>query len=99
TRFSRDWSSDVCSSDLRVRQTDIFAAREAVMGLYMAEPVEEYIVQLIMATREPGRYDQRLAAWIQYGSSPRGTIALDRCARAHRSEGRRGGQACRPPRL
>jgi len=67
----------------RVRQTDIFAAREAVMGLYMAEPVEEYIVQLIMATREPGRYDQRLAAWIQYGSSPRGTIALDRCARAH----------------
>ena len=67
----------------QVRQSDIFSARAAVMDLYMAEPVEEYIVQLIMATREPGRYDQRLATWIQYGSSPRGTIALDRCARAH----------------
>jgi len=67
----------------RVRQSDVFAARAAVMDLYMAEPVEEYIVQLIMATREPARYDQRLATWIQYGSSPRGTIALDRCARAH----------------
>src|SRR5690606_22544990 len=67
----------------RITQADIFAAREAIQSLYMAEPVEEYIVQLIMASRAPGQYAPRLASWIQYGSSPRGTIALDRCARAH----------------
>ena len=49
----------------------------------MADAVEEYLVQLIMATRTPGRFDQDLAHWITYGASPRGSIALDRCARAH----------------
>jgi len=67
----------------RVSQADIAAARREVLGLYMADAVEEYLVQLIMATRTPGRFDQDLAHWITYGASPRGSIALDRCARAH----------------
>ena len=49
----------------------------------MAPAVEEYIIQLIMGTREPGHYDSELAGWLEYGASPRATIALDRCARAN----------------
>ncbi|MGE6321614.1 AAA family ATPase [Pseudomonas oryzihabitans] len=67
----------------RVTQAAINSARREVLGLYMADAVEEYLVQLIMATRTPGRFDQDLAHWITYGASPRGSIALDRCARAH----------------
>lgn len=67
----------------RVTQAAINAARREVLGLYMADAVEEYLVQLIIATRTPGRFDQDLAHWITYGASPRGSIALDRCARAH----------------
>lgn len=67
----------------RVSQHDIFAARREILGLYMASAVEEYLVQLVMATRYPARFDAELAEWITWGASPRGTIALDRCARAH----------------
>ena len=67
----------------RLSQEAILAARQAVLGLYMADAVEEYLVQLVMATRTPQRFDTQLAEWLAYGASPRGTIALDRCARAH----------------
>lgn len=66
-----------------ISQQTIFEARQQLLSIYMAEPVEEYIVQLIMATRQPERYDPKLASWLEYGASPRGTIALDNCARAH----------------
>ena len=49
----------------------------------MSDAVEEYIVQLIMATRQPEAYSSELASWIEYGASPRATIGLDRCARLH----------------
>ena len=64
-------------------QTAIFAARQQVLTLHSAPAVEEYIVQLVMASRQPQHYSKELAAWIDFGASPRGTIALDRCARAH----------------
>ncbi len=67
----------------RVTQEAIFAARQEILGLYMADAVEEYLVQLIMATRTPAKYDAELSEWLSYGASPRGSIALDRCARAH----------------
>ena len=67
----------------KVSQEAIFAARQEILGLYMADAVEEYLVQLVMATRTPAKYDSELAEWISYGASPRGSIALDRCARAH----------------
>ncbi len=66
-----------------VPQAEIFAARQQLLTLHMAPAVEEYIVQLVMATRQPERYSQQLASWIEFGASPRGTIALDSCARAH----------------
>ena len=49
----------------------------------MAEPVERYIVELVIASRDPSHYSQELAGWLDYGGSPRATIVLDRCARAH----------------
>jgi MoxR-like ATPase len=66
----------------RVSQETVFAARQQVLDLHMAPAVEEYIVQLIIATRQPQNYDPALAKWIEFGASPRATIALDRCARA-----------------
>lgn len=64
-------------------QADIFAARKAVLDIHMAESVEQYIIRLIIATREPSRYDETLAQWLEMGVSPRATIALDRCSRAY----------------
>jgi MoxR-like ATPase len=66
-----------------VNQTVLMAARQEVLKLHMAAAVEEYIVQLINATRRPASYSEELASLIEYGASPRATIALDRCARAH----------------
>lgn len=67
----------------RMSQADIFAARQETLNLHLSESVEQYIVQLVMATRQPEQYGEDLANWIDYGASPRGTIALERCARAH----------------
>jgi len=59
------------------------AARREVLDIFMAENLERYLVEIILATRTPSRYDANLAKWLQWGASPRATIALDRCARAH----------------
>jgi MoxR-like ATPase len=66
----------------KLTEKHIKAARQQVLAIHMSEAVEEYVVQLIMATREPGQYGEDIARWIEFGASPRGTIALDRCARA-----------------
>ena len=66
-----------------VSQAQVFAARSAVLEMHLAPQLEEYIVQLVLATRDPSRYGEELKRWVAYGASPRGTIALDRCARAH----------------
>jgi len=60
---------------------DIIEARSSVYDVHMSEAIEEYLVQLIMATRHPEKYDTELKGMILYGASPRATIALDRCAR------------------
>lgn len=62
---------------------EILAARQDVMQLYMADNVEQYILQLVMASRNPDAYGDELQGIIAYGGSPRATLALDRCARAH----------------
>ncbi|MCG3728699.1 AAA family ATPase [Vibrio cincinnatiensis] len=66
-----------------VTQSDIFQARQEVLNIHMAESIEHYLIRLVMATRQPQEYDPQLAQWIELGVSPRATIALDRCARAH----------------
>ncbi len=72
----------VASAPLRLPQADVFAAREAVLALHLAPPVERYLIELVLASRDARRYDAALARRIGWGASPRGSIALERCARA-----------------
>ncbi|MDP3559155.1 MAG: MoxR family ATPase [Legionellaceae bacterium] len=67
----------------KMTQRDVFQARRFVLDTHMSDALEHYMVQLIMATREPKRYSDELAGFIRFGASPRGTVALDRCAKAH----------------
>ncbi len=67
----------------KVATAQIFAARKEVLAMHMSEAVEEYIVQLVTASRDPSHYNAALARRINYGGSPRATIALDRCSRAY----------------
>ncbi|MDN2483275.1 AAA family ATPase [Vibrio agarivorans] len=64
-------------------QQTIFDARKAALDIHMAEGVERYIVRLVLATRNPEKYSSELTGQLEMGVSPRATIALDRCARAH----------------
>jgi len=64
-------------------QKEVLAARLQVLDQHLSEPLNEYIVQIVLATRAPERYGDDLRGVLQYGASPRATIALDRCSRAH----------------
>lgn len=66
-----------------ISQKDLMIARQAVGHVHTAETLDNYIVQLTMATRHPEKVDKELAQWIEYGVSPRATISLDRCSKAH----------------
>lgn len=61
---------------------ELHQARQQALDLYLAENLQEYLLQLVMATRQPHTYGEDLHQAIQYGASPRASIALDRCARA-----------------
>lgn len=83
---AKNTTQDVSQEDNNVEkisQQDILSARAEVLDIHMAENLEEYLLQLVLATRNPAPYGDDLANWILYGASPRATIALDRCARAH----------------
>ncbi|NUS38148.1 MAG: MoxR family ATPase [Lysobacter sp.] len=67
---------------MRLPVEDVFAARAQVLDLHVAPALERYIVELVLASRDPARYDATLARRIAWGASPRGSIALERCARA-----------------
>ena len=67
----------------QITRAQLLGARDEVMQLHMAQTVEDYLVQLVLATREPGPYAPELERWVSFGASPRATIGLDRCARAH----------------
>jgi MoxR-like ATPase len=66
-----------------VSQETLFTARKEVMDVFMATNLEQYLLELILTTRDPTAYGDDLRLWMQYGASPRASIALDRCARAH----------------
>jgi len=67
----------------KLSQIDIKSARKDILQLHMSDAIETYIVQLIMATRQPEAYSEELREYIEIGASPRATIALERCSRAH----------------
>ena len=65
-----------------ISRQQLAQARSQVLDIYLADNLENYLLQIILATRQPQRYGDNLAGLIQYGASPRATIALDRCARS-----------------
>jgi MoxR-like ATPase len=67
----------------RMPLEDVFAARRQVLELHMAPALERYLIELVLASRDAARYDAALARRIAWGASPRGSIALERCARAN----------------
>lgn len=67
----------------KMSQEMIFAARKEVLAVHVQPAVEQYIIQLVMATRNPGKYDAKLKKSLDYGASPRGSIALFRLSQAH----------------
>ena len=64
-----------------IAQDVVFAARDEIHEITVSEAMEKYMVDLVFATRYPDRYEKELASWIHVGVSPRGGIALDKCAR------------------
>ena len=80
---ARDDLREPVAMESPISQADLFAARKDVLDIYMADNLEEYLIQLVLSTRNPAPYGKELGDWLQYGASPRATMALDRCARAH----------------
>jgi len=66
-----------------VSQKVLMAARQLLWDVYLSPTLEEYLVQLVVATRDPAPYSETLKRWVRFGASPRATIGLERCARAH----------------
>ena len=64
-------------------QQRVFEARREVLNVHLSPALEEYVIQLVMATRKPEKYGEKFKRLVAFGASPRGTIALDRCARAN----------------
>ncbi len=61
----------------------IMAARQDILNLHLAQELEEYIVNVVVATRDPGSIDAALDGQVLYGASPRASMGIDRAARAH----------------
>ncbi len=66
-----------------IGQQSLLAARDAVLDIHLDSSLEDYIIEIVLATRSAGRYGEDLGSSIQHGASPRATMALDRCARAY----------------
>jgi MoxR-like ATPase len=80
---SPDQSSKPQSTPSSISQQEILDARQEVLNIYLDESLENYLIELVLATRSAQRYGDDLAGWIEFGASPRATMALDRCARAY----------------
>jgi MoxR-like ATPase len=66
-----------------ISQQSLLEARDAVLDIHLDSSLEDYLIEIVLATRSTNRYGDDLAGWIQHGASPRATMALDRCARAY----------------
>jgi MoxR-like ATPase len=69
------------SPETPVPQQAIFDARGEIDRIFVSDLAQKYIVDIIFATRFPARYGDPLGKWIEVGASPRGSLAVDRCAR------------------
>jgi len=70
-------------SQEEISQEMIFAARDEIAKVKSSATVEQYIVDLVFATRYPSEYDEKLATYIDIGVSPRASLGLDQCSRVY----------------
>ncbi|MEE2629109.1 MAG: MoxR family ATPase, partial [Candidatus Latescibacterota bacterium] len=77
-----DMTENHKSQGCLVDQEQIKDARRENLEVYISPEVERYQVELIQATRFPENYHEELARWLEWGASPRASLALDRCSRA-----------------
>ena len=82
-REARSEFDAAASPAATISQQSLLDARDAVLDTHLDDSLEDYIIEIVLATRSARRYGDELAGWIQYGASPRATMALDRCARAY----------------
>ena len=81
--LSRDEkNSKIKAFENPLTQSQLNKARAAVREVRMSEQVEEYLVQIILATRNSDKYGGNLSDWLEFGASPRATIALDICSKS-----------------
>ncbi len=66
----------------KLSQADLFQARQAIKAVYMSDEVEEYLLNIVQATRQPLDYSEDLADLFEYGASTRASIAIDKAVRA-----------------
>jgi MoxR-like ATPase len=76
-------TNDQTASINPLSQATLFEARRQVLKVHCSDVLDDYLVQLVIATRNPAVYSDELARWLRFGASPRATIAIDRCAKAH----------------
>ena len=81
--INKNLSDKVDFSKPKLTQEDIFKAQEEISKVHVSKLLEEYIIQLIIATRFPEKYSKDLKSFIKFGASPRGTIALEKVSRAY----------------
>ncbi len=82
-QLNRDEANEVeTAASNKLTQRSVFASRRRILELFMSPDVEDYLVHLVLATRDPAPYGRDLTDWLRFGASPRATLALDRCARA-----------------
>ncbi len=67
----------------QLSRASIMEARQAILNLHLAPELEEYIVNVVVATRNPGAVNGDLEGQVLYGASPRASMGIDRAARAH----------------
>jgi MoxR-like ATPase len=78
---NKECRDDVSAKYKKLTIEDILSAGQEALQVHTSESVVNYMIELIMATRNIGKYDTSLADMIRFGASPRATIALDKCSK------------------
>ena len=75
---------EVAKAEPVVTLSELLEAKKVIQQIYVDDKVKDYIVDVVFATREPAKHGLKdLAPLIEFGASPRASIALNMAARAH----------------
>ncbi len=76
-------SGTAAEKPIPIPQDAVFTARQQIGQIHVSDAMDRYMADLVQATRTPSALSDDLAAWIEIGASPRASLALDKCGRAH----------------